>query len=134
MKNKSGLSSRDLSRKVIEELGRLNAALEWRLAGCAADLEKTKKNLSELSFALSHELRAPLRAMQGFSQILRQDHGSTLPPSIVQYLRTIEEEARRTAALIDKLLETSERFVSPRGSSFTVHFPSDGARSDGGKN
>src|ERR1700720_4913668 len=102
-----------LSEKADEELGQLNAGLEQWLAEGTAEVAGAKKQLEVLSFALSHELRAPLRAMEGFSQILLEDHGSELPQQLQDYLKTIQEEARRTAALIEDLIASSEQNDQP---------------------
>lgn len=59
------------------------------------------------------EPEAPLRVMEGFSQILLEDDGSELPQQLQGYLKTIQEEARRTAALIEHIIASSEQNGQP---------------------
>jgi hypothetical protein len=59
------------------------------------------------------EPEAPLRAMEGFSQILLEDHGSEAPQQLQGYLKTIQEEARRTAALLEDIIASSEQNGQP---------------------
>jgi signal transduction histidine kinase len=59
------------------------------------------------------EPEAPLRVMEGFSQILLEDDGFEFPQQLQGYLKTIQEEARRTAALIEDLVASNEQSGQP---------------------
>ena len=60
--------------------------------------------MEEFSYAVSHDLRAPLRAMQGYSQALLEDHASTLPPEATDYLERIANRASRLDKMIVDVL------------------------------
>jgi len=76
------------------------AALEQR----SQELEDSNRALEAFSYSVAHDLRAPLRAMNGFAQILLEDHGAGLPAEAVAYLRKIQGNANRMGVLIDALL------------------------------
>ena len=94
-------------RKAREEIRRLNANLERRVAERTAELEAANRELEAFSYSVSHDLRAPLRAMDGFSQAVLEDFGSQLPEAGRRYLHTIRQAAQRMGALIDDLLRFS---------------------------
>src|SRR5665213_1131791 len=100
---------RDVSdrRKAEEEVTRLYAELEQRVALRTAELESANKELLAFSYSVSHDLRTPLRAMDGFSQAVLEDFGPLLPAEGVRYLTTIREAAQKMGALIDALLSFS---------------------------
>jgi PAS domain S-box-containing protein len=99
-------SVRDVSarRKAEEEVTRLYAGLEQRVILRTAELESANKELEAFSYSVSHDLRAPLRAMDGFSQAVLEDFGGLLPDEGRRQLETIREGAQRMGALIDALL------------------------------
>ena len=72
-----------------------------------AQLEAANKELEAFSYSVSHDLRAPLRAVDGFSQALLEDFGPQLPEEGQRQVRTIREGAQRMGALIDDLLAFS---------------------------
>jgi PAS domain S-box-containing protein len=72
-----------------------------------AQLEAANKELESFSYSVSHDLRAPLRAMDGFSQAVLEDYGAQLPEEGRRYLQTIREGAQQMGALIDALLTFS---------------------------
>lgn len=82
------------------ELARLHAAVRQR----AAALEVANRELEAFSYSVSHDLRAPLRAVDGFSRILLQDHGAALDERGRDYLVRVRAAAQNMAALIDDLL------------------------------
>ena len=66
-----------------------------------------REELERLSYSVSHDLRAPLRAINGFSQALLEDYGSTLPPDGQALLARVRENTKRMTALLDALLAYS---------------------------
>jgi light-regulated signal transduction histidine kinase (bacteriophytochrome) len=74
------------------------------LAARTQELEDSNRALEAFSYSVAHDLRAPLRAMNGFAQILLEDHAPGLEPEAVAYLRKIENNANRMGVLIDALL------------------------------
>jgi len=90
------------------------ATLKARAAERTAQLEAANRELEALSSAVSHDLRAPLRAISGFSQILLEDHGSALGAGR-QHLDRIRAATDRMTALIDDLLRFSRMAASEVG-------------------
>ncbi len=83
--------------------GNLNA----ELLGKAAQLEATNKELESFSYSVSHDLRAPLRAIDGFALMMEEDYRERLDAEGLRYLSVIRENSLRMGALIDDLLEFS---------------------------
>ena len=94
-------------RHAQDEVRRLNAGLERRVQERTAQLEAANRELEAFSYSVSHDLRAPLRAVDGFSQAVLEDYGPQLPDEGRQYLHTIRKETQRMGDLIDDLLAFS---------------------------
>lgn len=89
------------------ELNRHRANLEGMVKERTAELEAANKELEAFSYSVSHDLRSPLRSIDGFSQILLEDYDGKLDAGVVDSLRRIREASRRMGLLIDGLLSLS---------------------------
>jgi light-regulated signal transduction histidine kinase (bacteriophytochrome) len=100
---------RDISdRKWAEhEMQRLNGALENKVAERTAELSAAVRELEAFSYTVAHDLRAPLRAVDGYAQLLKVDAGAALDDDGRRDIDLIISSARRMAELIDGLLEFS---------------------------
>ncbi len=94
------ITERKLAERAIHEL---NAALLAK----AAQLETTNRELESFSYSVSHDLRAPLRAIDGFAWMLVEDYEERLDAEGLRYLSVIRQNSRRMGALIDDLLTFS---------------------------
>jgi PAS domain S-box-containing protein len=86
------------------EVRELNAQLESRVAERTKQLELANKELESFAYSVSHDLRAPLRAIDGFSQALEEDYGSKFDDVARGYMERVRKAANRMAGLIDALL------------------------------
>ncbi len=89
------------------EVRRANADLERRVADRTRQLEGANRELEAFAYAVSHDLRAPLRSMSGFSQILLETPPPGLDEKSRHYLQRIHDAGLRMSALIDDLLNLS---------------------------
>jgi PAS domain S-box-containing protein len=86
-----------------EEIRNLNRELEKK----STDLEASNKELEAFAYSVSHDLRAPLRHMAGYTELLQKNVSSELDEKSLRYIKTILDSAKRMGALIDDLLAFS---------------------------
>ncbi len=87
--------------------------LEAQVARRTAELHAANQELEAFSYSVSHDLRAPLRAVHGFSRAVLEDHAERLPPEGVADLKRVCAAAERMGGLIDDLLELSRATRAP---------------------
>ena len=112
LKDRSGrlhggvVSIRDISQRKADEqkIRELNEDLEERVAQRTEELETSNLELEAFTYSVSHDLRAPLRHIGGFSRILLEDFGPKMEPEALSHLHRIEDGTRRMGLLVDELL------------------------------
>ena len=108
-----------LERKVVEhqhartEITALNLTLESRVSQRTAQLEEANQQMESFGYSVSHDLRAPLRAIMGYARILDADHGHRLDAEGMDLLRVISDNSRKMGQLIDDLLAFSRMSRQP---------------------
>ena len=110
-----------VSQHAACEVQRLNVELEARIADRTEDLERSKQvlqstiqnleivnnELDSFSYSVSHDLRAPLRAIDGFARMLQERHSSNLTQEALHYLQRVRHNATQMGKLVDDLLALS---------------------------
>ena len=112
-------------RRAEAEVLALNTGLERRVEDRTRELEAANRELEAFSYSVSHDLRAPLRAITGFSRILLKDHLAALPAEAASHLQRVANGAQKMGQLVDDLLAFSRlgraqvvrRLVDPARSS-----------------
>lgn len=104
-----GVSLRDITQRLEQEAHQksLNEALEARVSERTAALEATNRQLEAFSYSISHDLRAPVRAILGYLGILLQEYGTQLDARALRYVALGKQAAVRMGELIDGLLRFS---------------------------
>jgi len=95
------------SKRAEEKVQRLNVDLERRVQQRTAELTAANQELESFAYAVSHDLRAPLRAMWGFCDALIEDYGHTLPDEAHGYLQQVIDGSRHLGEIIEGLLTLS---------------------------
>jgi signal transduction histidine kinase/ligand-binding sensor domain-containing protein len=108
-------SALQLERAHHADIQRLNTELEARVESRTRELERANRELAEsnrelegFSYSVSHDLRAPLRSVRGFSAALREEYGAALSPDARGYVERVERGARQMSELIDDLLRFAQ--------------------------
>ena len=89
------------------EIEHLNRDLDQRVKSRTADLSSANKELESFAYSISHDLRAPLRGIDGFSQMALEEYGDRLDVQGRGYLERVRAAAQRMGSLIDDILELS---------------------------
>ena len=94
-------------KQAEEEIKKLNTELEQRVIDRTAQLEVSNKELASFAYSVSHDLRAPLRGIDGWSLALLEDYGERLDDQARKYLHRVRAETQQMGRLIDDMLKLS---------------------------
>lgn len=107
-----GADISELVRKE-EQLQQLNALLERRVSERTAELSAANRELEAFAYSVSHDLRTPLRGIDGFSQLLLEQHSAALGEQGIGYLQRVRRGTQRMGTLIDDMLMLSRVARAP---------------------
>jgi PAS domain S-box-containing protein len=101
---------RDITERKASEatILRMTQELEQRVKDRTAQLEAANKEMEAFSYSVSHDLRSPLRSIDGFSQVLLEDYSNQVDEAGKHYLQRIRASTQRMGILIDDLLKLSK--------------------------
>lgn len=94
-------------QQLLDEIWQSNQQLEKRVAERTADLETKNSELESFTYSVSHDLKVPLRGIEGYSRLLIEDHQAQLDPEGIEFLTTIRQATNQMSQLIEDLLAYS---------------------------
>jgi PAS domain S-box-containing protein len=100
-------------RRAEQDVRELNLEIERRAVERTRQLEAANQELEAFSYSIAHDLRAPLRGIEGFSQVLIEEHAANLGPEGLAHLHRVRAAAARMASLIEDLLRLARSAMRP---------------------